>query len=67
MKGARGGLWRGHPATPAQAALVFAGTGRKTQADVLIGMLRTARSEGRALELPKIMAVLTHDPETDGE
>lgn len=52
------GLWRNHPATPSQAAqLNSSGTGRKTQADVLIGMLRCARAAGRALELPEIMAV----------
>ncbi len=51
-------LWRGHPATPAQAALTFpTGKGRKSQADVLIGMLRHARGQGRALNLTEIMMV----------
>jgi hypothetical protein len=53
------GLWHNHPATPHQQAL-FPKTPRKrdgkpTQADVLITMLREARSQNRALELPAIM------------
>ena len=53
------GLWQNHPATPHQQAL-FPKTPRKrnakaTQADVLIAMLREARSQNRALELPAIM------------
>jgi hypothetical protein len=53
------GLWQNHPATPHQQAL-FPKTPRKrngkpTQADVLITMLREARSQNRALELPEIM------------
>ena len=52
------GLWRDHPATPRQQALFKAArkSGAKpTQADVLISMLRDARSQNRALELPAIM------------
>lgn len=53
------GLWRNHPATPRQQ-LLFAkptrkGRGRPTQADLLIGMLRAARTKGFPLELPEIM------------
>ncbi|NYF88895.1 helix-turn-helix domain-containing protein [Tunturiibacter empetritectus] len=53
------GLWQNHPATPHQQTL-FPKTQRKrngkpTQADVLITMLREARSQNRALELPAIM------------
>jgi len=58
VKGARGRRWRGLPATSARNSLVFPfGTGRKAQVDVLIGILRNARAEGRASELPEIMAV----------
>lgn len=55
----RGGLWRGHAATPSQNQIVFPTEGkhRATQADVLIELLRRARREGRALELPEIGAV----------
>lgn len=50
-------LWRGHLATPAQASVdVSSGKGRRSQADVLIGMLRHARARCRPLELPEIMA-----------
>jgi hypothetical protein len=61
VKGAGGSkskLWHGHAATPAQSLLEFPnGTGRKTQADVLTEMLRAARAQGRALQLPEIMLV----------
>jgi hypothetical protein len=53
----RGLFWRGHAATPRQQRLLSPKQGRKTQADVLIEMLRRARECGRALELPEIMAV----------
>jgi Helix-turn-helix domain len=53
------GLWQDHPTTPLQQSL-FSKTTRKrrsqpTQADLLIAMLRDARSQNRALELPAIM------------
>ena len=53
----RGLFWRGHAATPRQQRSLSPKQGRKTQADVLIEMLRRARECGRALELPEIMAV----------
>jgi hypothetical protein len=57
------GLWRDHPvdhpATPHQQELQFPGTRKRrkqlTQADVLIGMLRAARTNRVGLELPEIM------------
>lgn len=53
------GIWRKHPSTPRQQTLFTKVTrSRKTQptqADVLIAMLREARSQDRALELPSIM------------
>jgi hypothetical protein len=52
------GLWRDHPATPRQQTLLKPARKRgakPTQADVLISMLRDARSQNRALELPAIM------------
>lgn len=51
------GFWRGHPATPHQQDLPFARRRRKqvTQADVLIGMLRSARTNRIPLELREIM------------
>lgn len=55
-----GGLWREHPATPNQERLVFRQgkrRGRATQADVLLSMLREARANSRAVQLPEIMAV----------
>jgi hypothetical protein len=52
-------LWRNHPATPHQQSLPFEGKRRKrkslTQADVLIGLLRTARANRTHLDLPSIM------------
>jgi len=52
-------FWLEHPATPHQQSVPFEGTRRKrkpiTQADVLIGLLRTARSNRTPLELPAIM------------
>ena len=54
-----GVLWRGNPATPSQQRLAFGPSrkriGKVTQADVLTAMLRKARSENRALDLPEIM------------
>lgn len=55
----RAGLWRTNPATPSQKCFAFGtsrkSTGKVTQADVLIAMLRKARSENRALDLPEIL------------
>src|SRR3974390_2315862 len=52
-------FWRGHPATPHQHELPFDRNRKRrkqvTQADVLIGMLRAARTSRIALELPDIM------------
>jgi hypothetical protein len=52
-------FWRDHPATPHQQSLPFEGKGQRrkslTQADVLIGLLRTARNNRTPLELPAIM------------
>jgi hypothetical protein len=52
-------FWRGHPATTHQQQLPFNKTRKRrkqlTQADVLIGMLRNARSKRIPLELPEIM------------
>ncbi len=55
----RDGLWRSNPATPSQQKLAL-GTrrnrsGKVTQADVLTALLRKARSEERALDLPEIL------------
>jgi hypothetical protein len=54
-----GGLWHNHKATPRQEHLAF-GKRRKqqrpTQADVIVQLLRDARSRGACLELPEIMA-----------
>ncbi|MDP9159837.1 MAG: hypothetical protein M3O09_06355 [Acidobacteriota bacterium] len=54
----KGGLWRSHACTPTQRGLFSAKRklGRPTQADLLLGMLREARSTGDAVELPAIMA-----------
>jgi len=62
-------LWKDHPATPRQQRLVFTASGagdgdnhrkkkpgRVTQADVLLAMLRQRRQQGKALELPEILA-----------
>lgn len=54
----RAALWRNHEATLRQQRLTFGAhskRGRLTQADVLIAMLREARAQGKALELPEIM------------
>lgn len=54
-----GGLWRDHPATPRQEQLVFKASrkrSRRTQADVIVELLREKRALGGALELPEIMA-----------
>lgn len=55
-----GGRWRDHPATPRQAQLAFRPSRKRTrptQADLLIAMLRDARANGGAVELPEIMTV----------
>ena len=54
-----GGLWRDHPATPRQEQLAFKSSrkrSRRTQADVIVELLREKRALGKALELPEIMA-----------
>lgn len=52
------GLLKNHPATPRQAQLCDGKRrSRPSQADVLIAMLRDARTRGGALELPEIMKV----------
>ncbi len=52
-------LWRGHSATPQQQTLLFTANrkrgGQLTQADVLVEMLRAARSKRKPLQLPEIM------------
>lgn len=53
-------LWRGHEASPRQRLLVFRRAKRPaklTQTDVLLAMLREARANGRAVQLPEIMAM----------
>ncbi len=54
-----GELWRGHAATPPQQAVLSnlrcGRKGRPTQADLLLAMLREARSGGLAVELRQIM------------
>lgn len=54
-----GGLWQDHPATPRQERLALGRRhrgDRKTQADVLLAMLRNARAQRKGVELPAIMA-----------
>ncbi len=56
-------LWRGHAATPKQQSLCFEPQTKKvtrkrngqTQAEVLLGMLRAARTADKPLELSEIM------------
>ena len=52
-------LWRNHPASPHQQSLSDASRSAEvsqlTQADILLAMLRQARSQGCAVELPAIM------------
>lgn len=52
-------LWHDHPATPHQQSLLFDAStslhAKRTQADVLIEMLRAARAKGEALGLPTSM------------
>jgi len=54
-------LWNDHPATPHQQNLSFGKRAKRrtqlSQADVLIGMLRTARANRTHLDLPSIMKV----------
>ena len=54
---ARKGLWRGHEATPTQLLLTFGIEAKRSQAAVLLDLLRRARAETRPVELPEIMAV----------
>jgi hypothetical protein len=56
------GLWHEHAATPRQQRLVFSTVTarirqrvRTTQADLLLGMLRSARASQKSLSLPEIM------------
>jgi hypothetical protein len=53
------GLWKDNPATPAQRELTFIkgkpSNGRVTQSDVMLRLLRDARSENRSLTLPQIL------------
>jgi hypothetical protein len=54
-----GELWRDHPATPRQEQLTFQSSSRRsrrTQADVIVELLRARRAEGKPLELPEIMS-----------
>jgi hypothetical protein len=58
----KAGLWRNHLATERQLALAFPAsvhqqTGRTTQADVLIELLRARRAAGLALDLPDILSI----------
>lgn len=51
-------LWRNNPASLRQEQLSFGKRKRRktiTQADVLLQLLRAARAENRALQLPEIM------------
>lgn len=52
-------LWRDHPTTPRQRALPFGAKAKRrrqpTQADLLIEMLRAARTNREPLQLPEIM------------
>ena len=53
------GLWRDHPVTPRQEQLVFQSSrkrSRRTQADVIVALLREKRALGKPLELPEILA-----------
>jgi hypothetical protein len=53
------GLWKDNPATPTQEQLVFQSNrkrSRRTQADLIIELLREKRTQGKPLELPVIMA-----------
>lgn len=53
------GLWRDHLATPRQEQLLFKPSrnrARRTQADVIVELLREKRALGKPLELPEIMA-----------
>jgi len=55
-----GGLWKDHEATPRQQQLIFGRAkrrGKLTQADLLIELLREARTNGRAVLLPEIMSL----------
>ncbi len=53
------GLWHDHPATPRQEQLVFQSSRkhpRRSQANVIVELLREKRAQGKPLELPEIMA-----------
>jgi helix-turn-helix protein len=52
----KGGLWCDHPATPRQEQLAFKTSRRRSQADVIVELLRQKRAQGKSLELPEIMA-----------
>jgi hypothetical protein len=52
-------FWRNHEATPRQQRLAFGAQrrrGRRSQADVILQLLRERGAQGKALELPEIMA-----------
>jgi hypothetical protein len=50
------GVWREKPATQAQQHLAFGSSrGKATQASVILQLLRTAREQGRAVELPELL------------
>ena len=53
------GLWHDHSATPRQERLAFQSGGkrsRRTQADVIVALLREKRALGKSLDRPEIMA-----------
>jgi hypothetical protein len=54
-----GGFWRNNSATPSQQRFAFGPrrkrNGKDTQADVIAAILRKARFEDRALDLPEIL------------
>ncbi len=57
IRNPKGGLWRNHLATEAQQRLGFPSRSKHpTQAELLAEMLREARRQDRALQLPQIMA-----------
>lgn len=48
-----GGLWRDYAATPRQKSLFR----KRTQAELLLAMLRESRASDRAVELPEILRI----------
>jgi hypothetical protein len=49
------GLWRDHPATPAQRSLFEPSSEKPTQASLILALLREARARGVPLPLPEIL------------